>query len=65
MSKQKFPKGWNENRVKNLIAHYEQMTDEELLVEDEAAQELEGQTVMIIPTELVPEVLELIRKTSA
>ena len=65
MSKQKFPKGWDESRVKDLIAHYEQMTDEDLLVEDEAAQELEGQTVMIIPTELVPEVLELIRKTSA
>lgn len=65
MSKQKYPKGWDENRVKNLIAHYEKMTEEELLVEDEAAQELEGQTVMIIPTELVPEVLELIRKTSA
>lgn len=65
MSKQKFPKGWDESRVKDLIAHYEQMTDDELLVEDEAAQELEGQTVMIIPTELVPEVLELIRKTSA
>lgn len=65
MSSQKYPKGWDENRVKALINHYEQMSDEELLVEDEAAQELEGQTVMIIPTELVPEVLELIRKTSA
>lgn len=65
MSNQKYPKGWDENRVKALVNHYEQMSDEELLVEDEAAQELEGQTVMIIPTELVPEVLDLIRKTSA
>lgn len=62
---QKFPKGWDENRVKALVAHYEQMSDEELLVEDEAAQELEGQTVMIVPTELVAEVLELIRRTGA
>jgi hypothetical protein len=62
---EKLPNGWNENRVKELISYYEQMTDEELLVEDESAQELAGQTVMIIPTELVPQVLELIRKTSA
>lgn len=42
------------------------MSTDELLVEDEAAREAEGQTIMIIPTDLVPAVRELIaRKTSA
>jgi hypothetical protein len=66
MSKQDFPPGWDETRVKNLIAHYEQMPDDVMVAEDEAAKELEGQTLMVIPTELVPMVRELIiRKTSA
>jgi hypothetical protein len=66
MSKQKFPPGWDEARVQRLIAHYEQMDDAAMVAEDEAAQEAEGQTVMVIPTELVPAVRELIaKKTSA
>jgi hypothetical protein len=65
MNKQQFPQGWDEARVQRLIAHYDQMDDEELTVEDEAALEAEGQTLMVIPTELVPSVRELIAKTSA
>jgi hypothetical protein len=66
MSKQQFPPGWDEARVQRLIAHYEQMDEEAQVAEDEAAQEREGQTIMIVPTELVPAVRELIaRKGSA
>ena len=66
MSKQKFPPGWDEARVQRLIAHYEQMDDDAMVAEDEAAQEAEGQTLMVVPTEFVPAVRELIaRKTSA
>jgi hypothetical protein len=66
MNKQKFPPGWDAARVNELIAHYDQMDEEELIAEDEAAQELAGQTLMVIPTELVPVVRELfIRKTTA
>lgn len=62
MSKQKFPPGWDEARVQRLIAHYDQMDDDELTAEDEAALETKGQTLMVIPTELVPSVRELIAK---
>lgn len=66
MSKQRFPPGWDEARVRRLIAHYEQMDDEAMTAEDEAAQEAEGQTLMVVPTELVSAVRELItKKTSA
>jgi hypothetical protein len=64
MSKQKFPPGWDEDRVQRLIARYDQMSDDELTAEDEAALEAEGQTLMVIPTELVPSVRELIAKAS-
>ena len=66
MSKQQFPPGWDESRVKNLLKHYEQMDDDTMIAEDDAAAELKGQTLMVIPTEYVSAVRELIeRKTSA
>jgi hypothetical protein len=65
MSKLNFPAGWDEARVQRLIAHYDQMDDDELTAEDEAALDAEGQTLMVIPSELVPSVRELIAKANA
>jgi hypothetical protein len=66
MSKEQFPPGWDEERVKNLLKRYEQMEDDAMIAEDEAASELQGQTLMVIPTQYVSAVRELIeRKTSA
>ncbi len=56
MSKQKFPPGWDEKRVQELIAHYESETEDEEFADIEAAREAEDITLMAIPTELVPEV---------
>lgn len=58
----KFPPGWDEERVKKVLAHYETQSEEEAVAEDEAAFEAAGQTVMEVPTELVPAVRELIAK---
>lgn len=65
MSEQIFPAGWDQARVRRLIEQYDAMEDEVLVAEDEAAQDDEGQTVMVVPTELVPAVRELIAKKSA
>jgi hypothetical protein len=66
MSKQKFPPGWDENRVREVLAHYENQTEDEQFAEIEAAREAEGVTMMAVPTELVPEVRALLaRKQSA
>ena len=40
--------------------HYQNQTEEEAVAEDEAAYLAEGQTVMIVPTELVPAIRHLI-----
>jgi hypothetical protein len=58
----KFPPGWDEARVRRVLAHYEAQTEEEAVAEDEAAAEDRTQTVMEVPTELVPAVRELIAK---
>ena len=60
--KSRFPKGWDEARVKRVIEHYESQTDEEGVAEDEAATEAEQQTLMEVPNDLVPAVRELIAK---
>ena len=62
MTQNKFPPGWDEARVHSVIDHYEQQTEDEVVAEDEAAFQDEDSTLMAIPTELVPVVLELIDK---
>ncbi|MEK9133363.1 MAG: hypothetical protein AAB333_00740 [Pseudomonadota bacterium] len=62
MKQSKFPPGWNKERVKKVLAHYESQSEEEAVAEDEAAYEAPGQTVMEVPTDLVPAVRELIAK---
>ena len=62
MRQSKFPPGWDEKRVRRVIAHYEEQTEEEGVAEDEAAFEAESETVMEIPSELLPAVRELIAK---
>ena len=59
MSKNRFPPGWDAKRVKGVISHYESQSEDEAVAEDEVA--MRG-TVMSVPTELVPEVRELIAK---
>jgi len=62
MKQSKFPPGWDEERVRRVLAHYEAQTEEEAVAEDEATFEDHTQTIMEIPSELVPIVRELIAK---
>ena len=55
-----FPEGWEEKHVKNVIAFYENQTEEQAVAEDEAAYQDKNQTFMKIPAKLVPIVRELI-----
>jgi hypothetical protein len=64
--KQVFPRGWNEKRVQQVIAYYDNQTEDEELAEYEAGMKLDGLSVMLVPTKLVPEVRRLIgRKRGA
>ena len=49
-------------RVRKVAAHYENQTEDEAVAEDEAAYDAEGQTVMIVPTELVPAIRQLLTR---
>jgi len=59
MKQSRFPKGWDEDRVKRVLDHYEYQT------EDEAAWEDTFHTFIEVPNELVSTVRELIAKRVA
>ncbi len=56
----RFPKGWDEDRVRRLLKHYESQTEDETAAEDEAVIEDPSQTLMAIPKALVPSVQALL-----
>lgn len=60
MKKQVSPPGWSEEYIRKVIDHYEKQTEEEELAEFEAAFTAPGQTIMSVPTGLVPVIARLI-----
>ena len=65
MSQNRFPPGWDATRVRQVLKHYEEQTEDEAVAEDEAAFEDQTQTLMEVPTALVPAIRELIAKYHA
>lgn len=61
----KFPPGWDEERVQSVIKYYDALNEEEAIAEAEAAYEDPSKTVMLIPNELVPAVTALLAKHGA
>jgi hypothetical protein len=47
MNKNYFPPGWDEARVQRVIDHYENMSDDEMVAEDEAAR-LAGENQLMV-----------------
>jgi hypothetical protein len=62
MAQSRFPPGWDDERVRRVLAHYEAQSEDEAVAEDEATFETAGQTLMEVPSDVVPAVRELIAK---
>ena len=62
MNETRFPEGWDEERVRRVLAHYKEQTDDEAVAEDEAAHEDRTHSIVLVPVELVPAVRELIAR---
>jgi len=65
MTNRDFPRGWDEERVRRVLAHYETQTEEEAVAEDERAFEEAGRAVIEIPIELMPVIREVIAQYQA
>jgi hypothetical protein len=51
--------------VARVLKHYEEQTEDEAVAEDEAAFARETETVMKVPSKLVPKIRALIAKQEA
>lgn len=65
MKDNKYPLGWSEDRVREVLAHYEAQAEEEAVAEDEACVEDPSLTLMEVPITIVPEVRELIARLAS
>jgi hypothetical protein len=65
MKQSNFPAGWDEQRVRRVLAHYETQSEEEAVAEDQAAYEGSDQAMVEVPRELIPAVRYLIAKRRA
>lgn len=62
MTTEKYPRGWNEARVRQVLEYYESQTDGEAAAEIKAGLE---STTMEVPYALVPTVRQLIATRKA
>ena len=62
MKQSRFPKGWDDKRMSELLVHYETQTEDEIVAEDEATLFDPEQIIMEVPSKLVPVIRELIAK---
>jgi hypothetical protein len=62
MKKQRLPKGWTHEKIRKLAEYHDNLTEDEQAAEIQAALNDKHQTVMVVPTRLVPEIVKLINK---
>ncbi len=62
MVESRFPEGWDKERGRRVLAHYDRQTEDEAVAEDEAGYENRRESSVEVPIELVPAVRELIAK---
>ena len=60
MKQNKFPSGWDEERVQSVINYYENQTEDEAVAENEAASQNEFGMLIEVFAELGPTVCEWI-----
>lgn len=61
MKQSKFPKGWDKEKVRRVLASYEEQTEEEAVAEDEAVFD-PSEAAMNVTHELLPKISELVAK---
>ena len=61
MIEQRFPKGWDEQRVRRPLAELDARSEDEWIAADEASAAEDGdQAVVTVPTALLPEIRRLL-----
>jgi hypothetical protein len=58
----RYPKGLDRKKVRELIEYYENQTDDQAIAEAEAAYRNKATTMMQVPNDLVPKIRKLLAK---
>ncbi len=59
--RQPMPPGWTRQQIQELAAYYDNQSEDEQFAEHETARKTAGQTMLDVPTELVPDILAFIK----
>jgi hypothetical protein len=59
---QKLPDDLTEEQIREIIDHYENQTEDEAVAEDEAAFSDPNNVVVLVPREILPEVIRVIQR---
>ena len=62
MKRQRLQKGWSEEKIRQLAEYHDNLTEDQQAAEIESALADKHQTVMVVPSELVPEIVKLINR---
>ena len=62
MKKQRLPKGWTQAQIRQLAEHHDSLTEDQQASETDAVLDQKSQPVLVVPTECVPEIVNLINK---
>lgn len=66
MNMNNYPPGWDETRVRDLIAYYDSVSEDEQIAEDEAGMaEQDEHAVISVPVKLLPEFRKLIANSKS
>jgi hypothetical protein len=60
MKKPHLSRGWTQRRLRELAQYHDHLTEEEQAAEIETSLAQKGQTVLVVPTKFVPEILRII-----
>jgi hypothetical protein len=60
----RYPRGWNRKKVRDVIAHYENQGDDEAIAEAEAAYRKTTSTLVEVPIKLLPKVRRILARSA-
>jgi hypothetical protein len=66
MSEQELPQGWDQEQMQQLLAEVENRSEDEWIADDaEAHEPTDDQTMITVPTALLPEIRRLLARYAA
>jgi len=60
----RYPKGWNRKKVRELLDYYENQSDQDAIAEAEAAYRKRTTALIEVPVKLLPQVRRILAKSA-